>query len=64
MFILSFCYISNHEQLNESINVRDFDGVDALIWIRKSNIAPTGRVVHHISKKAEERKKVVDKSTI
>lgn len=49
MLILSFCDILNHKS--------DLGGVEALTWIHQSTIEHARRIVHRMSKKAEEQKK-------
>lgn len=42
----------------------DFDSVDAITWMYRSTIGPAGWIIHRMSKKAENREKRVENSTI
>lgn len=57
MLILSFYDILNHEQFHEKFNMVYFEHVAALTLINKTPIAQAQRIIHGVSKKAEELKK-------
>ena len=64
MLILSFAEVFRSTEFNDKFNIRQFDRVEALRWIRNSTIAPARRMASRLSSKASKRTTVLKGSTI
>lgn len=60
MFLLSVCNIFPKDELNNRLNARNVDSVQALNWIRDSTVPPARRNICTLASKSQDRKAPLD----
>ena len=64
MLILSFTEVFAHEDFQKNFNIRDFNRVEGLRWIRTSTIPAARRIVGRLTAKSCGRKAPLENLTI